>query len=239
IFVTKFNSTGQIIFSTYLGGSSIEDPFGLTVNASGNIIISGRTGSHDYPTVKGLQNNYAGGVDAIISIISPDGQTLEYSTFLGGNSWDTLHQVAVNSSNSIFACGIGDGFPTKNAFQEDVAGGADLVIMQFSPGKQVEFSTYFGGTGGECPYSMNYYNNCLYIVGLTDSESLFMSNNAFQDNYSGKTDGFFLKIDIQSYLSSVESSQIFNLGLTLAIVIPISLFVVIGGVLLFLKYRRN
>jgi len=85
IFITKFNSTGQIIFSTYLGGSSIEDPFGLTINTSGNIIISGRTASHDYPTEKGLQNTYAGGVDAFISIISPDGQTLEYSTFLGGD----------------------------------------------------------------------------------------------------------------------------------------------------------
>jgi hypothetical protein len=239
MYVTKFNSTGQIIFSTYLGGSSIEDLFGLAVNASGNIIISGRTGSYDYPTVKGLQNNYAGGVDAFISIISPDGQTLEYSTFLGGTSWDTLHQVAVNSSNSIFACGIGNGFPTKNAFQENVAGEADIVIMQFSLEKRVEFSTYFGGTGEECPYSMNYYNNCLYIVGFTDSESLFMSNNAFQDNYSGKIDGFFLKIDIQSYLSSIESSQIFNLGLTLAVVIPIFLGVVIGGILLLLKYRSN
>lgn len=239
IFVTKFNSTGQIIFSTYLGGSSIEDPFGLTVNASGSIIISGRTASDDYPTEKGLQNNYAGGVDAIISIISPDGQTLEYSTFLGGNSWDTLHQVAVNSSNSLFACGIGDGFPTKKALQKDVAGGSDLVIMQFSPEKQVEFSTYFGGTGGECPYSMNCYNNSLYIVGLTDSESLFISDNAFQDNYSGNTDGFILKIDIQSYLSSVDSSQIFNLGLTLTIVIPISLVAVTGTVFFIRKYRRN
>ena len=238
-YITKFNSTGQIIFSTYLGGSSFEDPFGLTVNASGNIIISGRTESHDYPTEKGLQNNYAGGVDAFISIISSDGQTLEYSTFLGGNGWDTLHQVAVNSSNSVFACGIGNGFPTKNAFQEDVAGEADLVIMQFSPEKQVEFSTYFGGTGGECPYSMNYYNNSLYIVGLTDSESLFISDNAFQDNYSGNTDGFILKIDIQSYLSSVDSSQIFNLGLTLTIVIPISLVAVTGTVFLIRKYRRN
>ncbi len=238
IYVTKLNSTGQIIFSTYLGGSSLEDPFGLTVNTSGNIIISGRTASDDYPTVKGLQNNYAGEVDAIISIISPDGQTLEYSTFLGGNGWDTLHQVAVNSSNSLYACGIGNGFPTKKALQEAVAGGSDLVIMQFSPRNQVEFCTYFGGTGGECPYSMNNFNNSLYIVGLTDSESLFISDNAFQDNYSGNIDGFILKIDIKSYLSSLDSSQIFNLGLTLAIVIPISLLVVTGTVFLIRRYRR-
>ncbi|MHA2248681.1 MAG: SBBP repeat-containing protein, partial [Candidatus Hodarchaeales archaeon] len=207
IFVTKLNSTGQIIFSTYLGGSSIEDPFGLTVNASGNIIISGRTASHDYPTEKGLQNNYAGGVDAIISIISPDGQTLVYSTFLGGNSWDTLHQVAVNSSNSLYACGIGNGFPTKIPLQKGVAGGSDLVIMQFSPGNHVEFCTYFGGTGGECPYSMNFYNRSLYIAGLTDSESLFISKDAFQDNYGGNTDGFILIIDMHSCLSLVDSFQ--------------------------------
>ncbi|MFX1454012.1 MAG: SBBP repeat-containing protein [Promethearchaeota archaeon] len=239
IFVIKINSTGQIIFSTYLGGSSIEDPFGLTVNASGSIIISGRTASDDYPTEKGLQNNYAGGVDAIISIISPDGQTLEYSTFLGGNGWDTLHQITVNSSNSVFACGIGSDYPTKNAFQEVVTGGSDIVIMQFSSEKQVEFSTYFGGSGSECPYSMKYYNNSLYIVGLTDSGSLFISDNAFQDDYKGNTDGFILMINIQSYLSSVSSSQNLNLSLVLTIVIPISLIAVTGTILLIWKYRRN
>ena len=239
IYITKYNSTGQIIFSTYLGGSSFEDPFGLTVNTSGNIIISGRTASQDYPTEKGLQNNYAGGVDAFISILSPDGQTLEYSTFLGGNGWDTLHQVSVNSSNSIFTCGIGSGYPTKNAFQENIIGGSDIVIMGFSPKKQVEFSTYFGGTGDECPYSMNYYNDTLYIVGFTDSESLFISDHAIQDNYSGNTDGFILMIDIQSYLASVSSSQIFNLGMMLTILIPISLVMVIGTVILIYKYRMR
>lgn len=239
IFITKFNSTGQIIFSTYLGGSSIEDPFGLTINTSGNIIISGRTASHDYPTEKGLQNTYAGGVDAFISILSPDGQTLEYSTFLGGDGWDTLHQIVVNSSNSIFTCGIGSGYPIKNAFQEDVTGGSDLVIMQFSPEKHVEYSSYFGGTGSECPYSMNYYNNTLYIVGFTDSESLFISDNALQDNYSGNTDGIIIMIDIQSYLSSQSSSQIFNLGLILTLMISISLASVTSIVFLIRKYRHR
>ncbi|MHA2037864.1 MAG: SBBP repeat-containing protein [Promethearchaeota archaeon] len=239
IFVTKFNSTGQIIFSTYLGGSSFEDSFGLTVNTSGSIIISGRTASDDYPTEKGLQNNYAGGVDAIISIISPDGQNLEYSTFLGGNSWDTLHQVVVNSSNFLYACGIGNGFPTKKPFQKGVAGGSDLVIMRFSPGNQVDFCTYFGGTGGECPFSMDFYNNSLYIAGLTDSESLFISKDAFQGNYGGTTDGFILIIDVPSCLSLVDSLQIFNLSLILTIVIiPISLVGVIGTVFLIRKYRR-
>jgi hypothetical protein len=227
IFITKFNSTGYIIFSTYLGGSLLEDPFGLTIDPSGNIIISGRTASDDFPTVNGLQNTYAGGVDAFISIISPDGQTLEYSTFLGGGGWDTLHQIAVNSSNSIFACGIGSGYPTKNAFQEDVTRGSDLVIMQFSPEKQVEFSSYFGGTGEECPYSMNYYNNTVYIVGFTESESLYISDNALQDNYSGNTDGLILMIAIQSYLSSVPPPAIpaipgYDLYLILGVISVIS-----------------
>jgi len=139
----------------------------------------------------------------------------------------------------MFVCGIGSGYPTKNAFQEDVTGGSDLVIMQFSPEKQVEFSTYFGGSGSECPYSMNYYNNTLYIVGFTDSESLFISDNALQDNYSGNTDGFILMIDIQSYLSSMKSSQIFNLGLMLTLLIPISLVSVTSTVFLIRKYRQR
>ena len=228
IFITKINSTGHIIFSTYLGGSSLEDPFGLAIDSSGNIIISGRTASYDFPTVNGLQNTYAGGVDAFISIISPDGQTLEYSTFLGGDGWDTLHQISVNSSNSIFACGIGSGYPTKNAFQEDVTAGSDLIIIQFSPEKQVEFSSYFGGSGDECPSSMNYYNNTVYIVGFTDSESLCISNNALQHNYNGNTDGFILMIDIQSYISSTPPPAIpgYDICLIIGVISVISIIVI-------------
>ena len=87
--------------------------------------------------------------------------------------------------------------------------------------------------------SMNIYNNSLYIAGFTDSESLYISNDAFQGNYSGNTDGFIFIIDILSYLSSVNPDQIDSTGLILTIVIPISLIAVTVTIFLIRKYRRN
>lgn len=51
VFVTKLNSTGtDLIYSTYLGGSSDECGYGIAVDGSANIYVTGETDSSDFPT---------------------------------------------------------------------------------------------------------------------------------------------------------------------------------------------
>ena len=59
-FVTELNSTGSgLIYSTYLGGSSDEDGFGIAVDTSGNAYVTGYTESSDFPTTAGaFQTTY-------------------------------------------------------------------------------------------------------------------------------------------------------------------------------------
>jgi hypothetical protein len=60
-FVTAFNSTGSIIFSTYLGGTQDDMGVGVTVDSGGSIYVTGNTMSLDFPTAKGvLQTGFAG-----------------------------------------------------------------------------------------------------------------------------------------------------------------------------------
>src|SRR5947209_4400501 len=50
IFVTKLNPAGSaLVYSTYLGGGSTDDPYAITVDSSGNAYITGRTNSSDFP----------------------------------------------------------------------------------------------------------------------------------------------------------------------------------------------
>ena len=72
VFLTKLNRTGNaLIFSTYLGGSSWEEPSGIALGPSGDAYIQGTSASSDFPVVKALQPVNAGGLDAFVARIRP------------------------------------------------------------------------------------------------------------------------------------------------------------------------
>ena len=72
VFLTKLNRTGKaLVFSTYLGGSSFDEPSGIALGPSGDAYIQGTTASSDFPVLKALQPTNAGGLDAFVARIRP------------------------------------------------------------------------------------------------------------------------------------------------------------------------
>ena len=72
VFLTKLNRTGNaLVFSTFLGGSSWEEPSGIALGPSGDAYIQGTTASSDFPVVKALQPANGGGLDAFVARIRP------------------------------------------------------------------------------------------------------------------------------------------------------------------------
>ncbi len=109
VFVTKLAPDGaSLIYSTYVGGSSPEGSRGdMYLDASGNLYVSGATRSSDFPTTAGAYQETFGGVqDAFVFMLSSDGASLLYSTFLGGSSEDAaLSGVFVHSDGSVIIGG--------------------------------------------------------------------------------------------------------------------------------------
>jgi hypothetical protein len=70
--VAKLNAAGSaLVYSTYLGGSSVEYGYGIAVDSSGNAYVTGQTSSTDFPTVNPLQASNHGDFDAFVAKISP------------------------------------------------------------------------------------------------------------------------------------------------------------------------
>ena len=114
-FVTKLNFAGTgLIYSTYLGGSSDDEGFGIAVDATGNAFVSGDTSSTNFPTTAGaFQTTFGGSADAFVTKLNSTGAGLIYSTYLGGNLADAALAIAVNSAGNAYVTGYTAVRPTS------------------------------------------------------------------------------------------------------------------------------
>jgi Abnormal spindle-like microcephaly-assoc'd, ASPM-SPD-2-Hydin/Beta-propeller repeat/Lactonase, 7-bladed beta-propeller len=123
VFITKLNSAGTAeVYSTFIGGSSYSQPFGMAVDANGNAVVVGYTQSTDFPVKNPIGSGTVsnGTQFGFISSLSPDGSTLNYSSLLGGgsqpfqSSTTIANAVAVDASGSAYITGTTDSpvFPT-------------------------------------------------------------------------------------------------------------------------------
>lgn len=124
-FVTKFNATGtSVLYSTYLGGSVYDLATGLTIDSAGEAYVTGYTGSPDFPSTLGaFQRGYKGGssgANGFVTKLNSTGTALLYSTYLGGNGYDTPTGITIDSSGHAYVTGSASStdFPiTSGAFQ--------------------------------------------------------------------------------------------------------------------------
>ena len=80
-FVTKLNPAGTaLVYSTFLGGSSLDEGFGIAVDTAGSAYVTGGTESPDFPTTPGaVQTGFGGTPDAFVAKLA------EINTPAGGN----------------------------------------------------------------------------------------------------------------------------------------------------------
>ncbi len=134
-FVTKLNTTGaQIIYSTYLGGSSIDTASGIAVDAEGSAFITGLTNSLNFPRQSPLQADNRGGNEAFITRLSPAGSALFYSTYLGGSGDDGGGAIAVDSRGTAYLTGATSSPDFNIQFPLFAyGGGTDIFVAKILP----------------------------------------------------------------------------------------------------------
>jgi len=207
VFVTKLSSTGSsLVYSTFLGGSSLDAGEGIEVDSSGNAYITGITKSTDFPTQNAFQADFQGEWDAFVTKLSSTGSSLVYSTYLGGNSYDPGRGIAVDSSGNAYVTG-GTGstdFPIQHPYQTDQGEWDAFVTKLSSTGSSLVYSTYLGGGDNDegRDIAIDSSGNA-YVIGGTESTD-FPTKDPFQANFQGSYDAFVTK------LSSTGSSLVYS-----------------------------
>jgi len=203
-FVTKLNHTGTaLVYSTYLGGSNADYGLGIAVDSAGNAYVTGYTTSTDFPITPGAFQTVCNGGsgcsqygDAFVAKINAAGSALVYSTYLGGNTYDTSYGVAVDSSGNAYVTGqtSSTDFPTTSgAFQTIFGGRSDAFVTKFNPsGSGLVYSTYLGGSLWDegSGIAVDSAGNA-YVTGATGSAD-FPTMNPLQPTFGGGYDDAFV-----------------------------------------------
>lgn len=209
--ITKYNPAGtNVIFSTYLGGSTEENPQSMVANSLGELIVLGRTNSLNFPaTANAYDNTINGGYDFYLAKLSPTG-TMQTCTFVGGAGSDGMNgillslpetytedylnynysddargEVVVDNLNNVYVSGtsFSADFPvTPGCFQGAMSGTRDAVVFKMNPAlSNLTWATYYGGTDIEAGYGIKVDNNYnVFFTGGTRSLNLPTTAGTYQ-----------------------------------------------------------
>jgi hypothetical protein len=199
IFVAKLTPNGsQLVFSTYLGGTVWETPWGIAIDSARNVYIGGSTYSVNFPVVNAVQPARAGLTDTFVAKLNAAGNALVYSTYNGGSAQDYGNDIAVTASGEAFLTGYTNStnFPKISPYQATLKGCSDAFITRFNPTGARTYSTYLGGSGCDISWSIDVDTaGNMHVTGETASINFPITPGAFEVNHRGQVDAFVSKLN--------------------------------------------
>ena len=208
-----------LIFSDFLTGSSDDEPADMVLDALDNVILCGTTQSVDFPVTFGAYdiNLNNASQDVFVSKLSYSGNSLIFSTFIGGSGDDFAHAVRIGNSGNILLAGTtaSADFPVSfDALNGSKSGYNDGFILELNAnGNQLLYSTFYGGSFNDeiKSIAIDSLQN-IYLAGVTNSFDFPVSNGSIQASLSGIYDLFVTRLSpsLDSILSSTFIGNAFN-----------------------------
>jgi hypothetical protein len=209
-FVTVFHAAGSsFVYSTFLGGESTDEGYGIAVDGAGDAYVTGITSSQQFPLKAALQGSFGGGLsDAFVTALNPAGSALLYSTYLGGSEGDSGQGIAVDGNQKAYVTGetASGNFPTASPTQSTYGGANDAFVTEINSSGALVFSTYLGGSGAENTIgggatgaiTVDSAGANFYVTGNTASTTNFPTMSPEQTNYGGGAEDAFVAKYTQS-----------------------------------------
>jgi hypothetical protein len=150
-FVARVSASGNLVWSTFLGGQAEEELADLALSSSGQVTLVGTTRSSDFPeTSAGTLRAPHGARDVFVTRFDAEGQNLVFSARIGGTEDDEARALALDPDGACYVTGrtVSHDFPTTlGAFDRERCGVDAFVFKLSGGGRTLLYSTFLGGSG--------------------------------------------------------------------------------------------
>jgi Beta-propeller repeat len=186
----------SLVYSTYFGGTTIDEVRQLILDPSGNPLLTGWTLSSDFPvSTNAMMSQYGGAGNAFVARVNltapPSGFVL-YSTYIGGSGGDVGYGVATDQAGNLYCAGytLSADFPvTSNAAQSQWGDGIEAFLVKFNPAVAgsgaLEYGTYFGSDGFHVATGVAVSPNGAMLIGGYTTDHLTGLGNGISAAYQG------------------------------------------------------
>jgi hypothetical protein len=226
IFVTKLTAAGSALaYSTFLGGTQVDNGERVAVDAGGNAYVLGFSSSLDFPTTAGAFDRTSNGdFDVTLTRLNQSGSGLVYSTYLGGQGSDSGGGLAVNDAGEAYVSG-GTGspdFPATAGALHTPPDGSDNFVTRFNAaGSALVYSAVFGGSAGDgaSGIALDAAGN-VWITGVTSSADYPTTAGASDRSLNGGADVFISELNANGsalLYSTLQGGSQSDIGLDVAI----------------------
>ncbi|MCC9075203.1 SBBP repeat-containing protein [Litorilinea aerophila] len=190
----------DLAYATFLGGSGGDQSYAIAVDGSGNAYVTGWTDSPDFPATPGAYDSFHNGSsDAFVAKLSPTGNTLLYTSFLGGAGNEWGNDIIVDQNGNAYVTGTTDSydFPvTLEAYDVSFNGNRDIFVAKLNPtGNNLLYATFLGGSNLDGGTGIDVDGNGnAYITGTTESSDFPTTPGAHDMGFNGYVDVFIAKL---------------------------------------------
>lgn len=197
-FFGMMDSLGQLIWSSYYGGTGFESLYGIAHDGN-DLYLCGTTYSNTGISTPGVHQSSFGGIaDGFILKCDTTGARI-WCTYYGGSSHDVCESVYCFGT-SVFIGGNTEStnwIGTSGTHQPSLAGNSDGFILKLNSAGGRDWCTYYGGGSSEDVNSVVCDSNFVYATGWTYSNTQIATAGAHQTsiNNNSRTDAFLVKLD--------------------------------------------
>lgn len=180
VFVARFSADGSTLeWSTLVTGWVDDRPHAVALTPSGDVVVVGWTNSLDFPTTTGSfqPESRIGFAEGFVFVLSDDGSTLRWGSYLGGTQVDYIEDVAVDDAGRIHVVGStwSPDFPvTAGSFDEAHGSGPaepDTFVTRIAAdGSALDWSTLLGGDDADEGKAIGLHGGEVLVTGSTASE---------------------------------------------------------------------
>ncbi|MCC7333438.1 MAG: SBBP repeat-containing protein [Flavobacteriales bacterium] len=211
VFIVKFSGSNlNNVWSTYYGGTNSgvsEEGKGITVDQLGNVYVTGRTPSTDFPKLNPGGSAYydgtlGGSSDAFLLKFNNNG-VRSYASYFGGSFWEIGNAVVTDGGLGVYITGItfSNDLPTQpygsGFFQGTIGstgGVSDAFILKLGSDMSRQWATYYGGSGIDegLDIDVNSTTGNISLTGRTQSSNLPLVTpaGAYSQTYAGGDDAY-------------------------------------------------